>query len=45
MPEMIEQISIPEAVTADFTVVRALLNKGSSYDQAVKGFEPYNETR
>jgi hypothetical protein len=45
MPELLEQIDIPDAFTADFTVVRALLKKGSSYEQAVKAFEPYKETK
>ena len=41
MPELLDQVAMPEAFTADFTVVRALLKKGRSYEQAVKTFEPY----
>jgi hypothetical protein len=45
MPELLEQVDIQDTFTADFSVVRALLKKGSSYDQAVKGFEPYKELK
>jgi hypothetical protein len=41
MPVLEEQVQLPGAFTADFTVVRALLRKGRAYDQAVKAFEPY----
>jgi uncharacterized protein YecE (DUF72 family) len=41
MPALEEQVQLPGAFTADFTVVRALLRKGRAYDQAVKAFEPY----
>jgi len=41
MPELGEQIAMPGAFTADFTVVRALLKKGRAYEQAVKAFQPY----
>lgn len=41
MPAPDEQIQLPDAFTADFTVVRALLRQGRAYDQAVKAFEPY----
>ncbi len=41
MPELLDQIDMPGAYTADFTVVRALLKKGRAYEQAVKAFEPY----
>jgi uncharacterized protein YecE (DUF72 family) len=42
---MPDQIAMPEAFTADFTVVRALLQKGRSYEQAVSMFEPYQAVR
>jgi uncharacterized protein YecE (DUF72 family) len=45
MPTIADQIRLPGAFTSDFTVVRALLQKGRSYEQAVKEFEPYQETR
>jgi uncharacterized protein YecE (DUF72 family) len=43
MPRLVDQISIPEAFTADFTVVRALLQKDRGYEQAVRMFEPYQQ--
>jgi uncharacterized protein YecE (DUF72 family) len=45
MPRLDEQACIEDAHTADFAVVRALLTKGRSYEQAVKTFEPYRETQ
>jgi len=45
MPTIAEQIALPEAWTADFTVVRALLQKGRTYDQAVTELQPYREVR
>jgi uncharacterized protein YecE (DUF72 family) len=41
MPTLDMQIQLPDAYTADFTVVRALLAKGRPYEEAVKAFEPY----
>ncbi len=41
MPELLDQIAMPGSFTADFTVVRALLKRGRTYEQAVKTFEPY----
>ena len=43
MPPLDDQAQIPEAFTADFTVVRALLKKGRGYEAAVKTFEPYRQ--
>jgi uncharacterized protein YecE (DUF72 family) len=45
MPPLAEQLALPGAETADFTVVRALLRHGSSYEQAVNLFEPYKEVQ
>jgi uncharacterized protein YecE (DUF72 family) len=45
MPSLGEQISLPDAFTADFTVVRALLRKGRKYEEAVKMFEPYERAQ
>jgi uncharacterized protein YecE (DUF72 family) len=45
MPELGEQIAMPGAFTADFSVVRALLTHGRAYDHSVDAFEPYNETK
>jgi hypothetical protein len=42
MPELQRQIAIADAHTADFTVTRALLRYGRSYETAVKSFEPYD---
>ena len=39
------QLDRPGVETADFFVVRALLSKGRSYEQAVKAFEPYEKIR
>ncbi len=43
MPTLSDQVRLPGAFTADFTVVRALLRKGRNYEDAVKTFEPYRE--
>src|SRR5262249_10077765 len=43
MPTLAEQIAIPEAFTAKFSVVRALLQKGVSYEKAVETYQPYRE--
>jgi uncharacterized protein YecE (DUF72 family) len=43
MPRIADQITIPGAFTTDFTVVRALLQKGRTYEQAVGMFEPYRQ--
>ncbi|MCC7175230.1 MAG: DUF72 domain-containing protein [Bryobacterales bacterium] len=45
MPELGRQIETPGAFTADFSVVRALLRRGRSYEQAVKAFEPYERVQ
>jgi uncharacterized protein YecE (DUF72 family) len=45
MPVLEEQIQLPAAYSADFTVARALLRKGRNYEQAVKTFEPYERTQ
>ena len=45
MPTLSEQIAMPEAFTADFTVVRALLQKGRGYEKAVSTFEPCSEVK
>lgn len=43
MPELQEQIALPESVTASFIVSRALLRRGRQYEQAVRLFTPYTE--
>ncbi len=45
MPTIGEQIEIPGAFTADFSVVRALLRQGRPYEQAVQAFEPYTKVQ
>jgi uncharacterized protein YecE (DUF72 family) len=42
MPEVSKQIAMPGAFTADFSVVRALLTKGRTYEKSVDAFEPYD---
>jgi uncharacterized protein YecE (DUF72 family) len=43
MPEMMEQMQLPEIYTAGFTVARALLRRDRPYEQAVAKFSPYRE--
>jgi uncharacterized protein YecE (DUF72 family) len=43
MPELGEQIAVPEAFTSDFLVSRALLRRGRKYEEAVRQFSPYTE--
>jgi uncharacterized protein YecE (DUF72 family) len=43
MPAIGEQAAFPDAYTADFTVVRALLRHGRPYEQAVAMFTPYQQ--
>jgi uncharacterized protein YecE (DUF72 family) len=42
MPTLNDQARLSDAYTADFTVVRALLAGGRTYEQAVRSFEPYD---
>ena len=43
MPEIGEQMQLPQVYTADFTVARALLRRGRPYEEAVAKFSPYKE--
>jgi uncharacterized protein YecE (DUF72 family) len=43
MPELREQMALPESMTADFLVSRALLRRGRVYEDAVGLFKPYTE--
>mgnify|MGYP002402338410 CR=1 FL=1 len=45
MPELGVQMSIADAFSADFTVVRALLRRGRAYEDAVKAFSPYERVQ
>jgi uncharacterized protein YecE (DUF72 family) len=42
MPPIGEQLELPGSMPALFTVVRALLRPGRSYDEAVDAFAPYD---
>jgi uncharacterized protein YecE (DUF72 family) len=44
MPEIGEQLALPESVTSDMIVTRALLKRGRPYADAVREFSPYNRT-
>jgi uncharacterized protein YecE (DUF72 family) len=45
MPTLTGQIARSDAFTADFTVVRALLRQGRSYEDAVARFSPYDRAQ
>jgi uncharacterized protein YecE (DUF72 family) len=45
MPELSVQAGMPGVFTADFTVARALLTRGRTYERAVQAFEPYRLVR
>lgn len=45
MPELQRQMAIPDSVTADFLVCRALLRRGRVYEDAVATFAPYTEVK
>jgi uncharacterized protein YecE (DUF72 family) len=45
MPDIAEQVQLPEVFTADFTVTRALLRKGRPYEEAVAKFAPYRQVQ
>lgn len=45
MPELSEQMQMPEVFTADFTVARALLRRGRPYANAVAELSPYQQIR
>jgi uncharacterized protein YecE (DUF72 family) len=45
MPELDEQMRLPDVFTADFTVARALLRRTRPYADAVEKFSPYQEIR
>jgi uncharacterized protein YecE (DUF72 family) len=43
MPDLREQMQLPEVYSVDFTVARALLRRDCPYEQAVAKFSPYRE--
>ena len=45
MPALESQLAFPSAQTSDFTVVRALLRPGRTYEQAVQTFSPYEKLK
>lgn len=45
MPPIIEQIKIGGVLTTKFSVSRALLKRGRTYEQAVRMFQPYTEIK
>jgi uncharacterized protein YecE (DUF72 family) len=45
MPELKQQIAIPDSTTTDFQVCRALLRRGRVYEEAVERFQPYIEVQ
>jgi uncharacterized protein YecE (DUF72 family) len=45
MPPLAEQIKRPDAYTSGFTVTRALLTPGRTYEVAVETFQPYTAIR
>jgi uncharacterized protein YecE (DUF72 family) len=45
MPDLSEQMQLPEVYTADFTVARALLRKGRPYETAVAKLSPYQRVQ
>jgi uncharacterized protein YecE (DUF72 family) len=45
MPEILEQLAVPDSQTSDLIVARALLRHGRSYEDAVREFSPYDRTR
>jgi uncharacterized protein YecE (DUF72 family) len=45
MPPIIEQIQVAGVLTGGFSVARALLRPGRTYQEAVEKFQPYEEIR
>jgi uncharacterized protein YecE (DUF72 family) len=45
MPGIEAQMAVPEVETAAFSVARALLRRGRSYEEAVRMFQPYTTVR
>jgi hypothetical protein len=45
MPPLAEQMNRPNTFTAGFSVTRALLTPGRTYEVAVQTFQPYNRIK
>lgn len=43
MPDVAEQMALPDSFTTDFTVARLLLKPGITYEQSVNTFSPYEK--
>jgi len=45
MPEITDQLAIPDSRTSDLLVARALLRRGRPYEDAVRQFAPYDRVQ
>ncbi len=45
MPPIIRQVAVSGTFTTDFSVIRALLKPGRTYEQAVEMFKPYDHIK
>ena len=45
MPPVIQQIQVAGVLTAGYSVIRALLKPGRTYEEAVQSFTPYDRIR
>ena len=45
MPELPVQVRIADAYTSDYSVIRALLRRGRTYEEAVRKFAPYEHVQ
>jgi uncharacterized protein YecE (DUF72 family) len=45
MPSVLEQLELEGSQTADFSVARFLLQPGTTYENAVKAYQPYTELK
>ena len=45
MPPILRQVAISGTLTTDFSVIRALLKPGRTYEQAVQMFKPYDHIK
>jgi uncharacterized protein YecE (DUF72 family) len=45
MPPVIRQLDVSGVLTTDFSVIRALLKPGRTYEQAVQTFKPYDRIK
>jgi uncharacterized protein YecE (DUF72 family) len=45
MPPVVQQLKISGTLTTNFSVIRALLKPGRTYEQAVQTFQPYDRIR